>query len=76
MAKEVFYLNPPARCQVCEREFERRLGEPMYDAKLMGGAWAVLDEACFQTYTSGRLGVGLGQKYEYTLNKRWKKVEG
>lgn len=42
-------------CDVCGNPAE-------YDAKTTGGPWAYLCDACFKEHTSGKLGVGLGQR--------------
>jgi len=47
----------------------------MYDANLPGIGWGNWNEATFKAH-GGRLGTGLGQKYEQQSDGRWLKVAG
>lgn len=51
-------------CQMCEAH-EQYGVIAMYDAKTVYGSWALLCEDCFKAYTTGRLGIGIGQRLEY-----------
>lgn len=48
----------------------------MYDAKTKQGPWANMTPSSFHLETDGRLGLGLGQKYEKQADGRWLKTEG
>jgi len=65
------YANPPKECDICLEP----VGEVMYDAKTKMGPWANMCQRCWRRNTSGRLGTGLGQKYEM-VDGRFVKTEG
>lgn len=47
-------------CDICDHSDGPVYAE--YDARLIYGGWANLCEGHFRRYTSGRLGVGYGQR--------------
>jgi hypothetical protein len=48
----------------------------MIDGKTRMGPWACMTEESWAVYGVGRLGTGLGQKYERQADGRWLKTEG
>ena len=79
MAKrKVYWLSPlKDECQSCGKPF----GKLMYDMKTQGGPWANLCDNCAMHNGGnhpgiGRLGLGLGQKYEKQPDGKWLKTEG
>lgn len=53
------------------------IGETVYDAKTRAsGQWATMTEKSWRAFGSGRLGLGLGQKYVRQANGELHKVEG
>ena len=62
----VYWISPlPAGCQISDQPF----GAVMYDANLPGLGWCNCCEDTFEKYR-GRLGTGLGQKYELQADGR------
>ena len=55
---QLVWTSPLDTCDVCKGDFDGT----MYDAKV-GRAWGNVCHSCF-TKHGGRLGVGLGQRYE------------
>lgn len=53
-----------------------KYGNIMYDAKTKFGYWANMSEDSWKEFGIGKLGIGLGQKYEKQDNGRWLKIEG
>ena len=51
-------------------------GEIVYDAKTMQGPWATMTEKSFKVHGSGKLGLGLGQKYQRQANGQLHKIDG
>ena len=71
--KPVYFINPPARCDVCGHDFNK----VMYDAITVQGFWACMCQECFDDIRPGILGAGLGQKYIWDDEAHaFKKVEG
>lgn len=67
------WTSPLNDCDICLGDFDG----VMYDAKV-GGAWGNVCHSCF-TKHGGKLGVGLGQRYELQQQadaKRWIKTKG
>lgn len=61
----------PKNCDICHSP----LGSVMYDAKTRSGPWGCLCSHCFQR-ENGRLGPGLGQKYERNKENRFLLTKG
>ena len=57
-------------------DFDRPYGTTMYDAKTVFGPWACMSEESYRKSGIGRLGTGLGQKYEKQTDGKWLKVDG
>jgi len=54
-----------------------KVGEIVYDAKCAGTtSWATMTETSFKKYGDGRLGLGLGQKYQRNAEGHLVKVKG
>lgn len=43
--------------------FTHKVGEVVYDAKTKTGPWATMNQASFDVFGVGKLGMGFGQKY-------------
>ena len=69
-----YWLSPPPRaCDVCDDT----ITDVFYDAKTTMGPWGCLCERCFtQGPGLGKLGTGLGQKYEKQPSGKWLKTGG
>lgn len=74
MPKDVFWCGQIGP----NDDFGRPYGTVMYDGKTRHGPWANMSGESWQLEngTGGRLGLGLGQRYEKQADGRWKKVEG
>lgn len=74
MATETYWLSPlEDKCQTCDQPF----GKLMYDMKTNMGPWANMCNDCALLGPGiGRLGTGLGQKYQKQSDGRWLKVAG
>jgi hypothetical protein len=46
------------------------------DGKTKFGPWALMTPLSWDLHGVGRLGLGLGQRYQRQLDGRWLKVEG
>jgi hypothetical protein len=70
----VYWLSPVGATD----DFNEAIGDVIYDARTIHGPWALMSPASFQLHggTSGRLGVGYGQRYDRQADGRWLKVEG
>lgn len=51
-------------------------GENVYDAKTAHGPWATMTQDSYQRHSIGRLGLGLGQRYQRNAAGELHKVEG
>lgn len=47
-------------CNACDKEN----CDPYYDSRALGGRWGWYCQECWKRLSPGRLGIGLGQKYE------------
>lgn len=62
----MIYADPPQQCDVCRAV----ITTVFYDARLTKGifalhsSWGNVCETCFNVCTDGKLGIGIGQKYE------------
>ena len=70
--KQVFWLSPLGGFD----DFGSPYRDVMYDAATTMGPWANMTQESFERYGRGRLGLGLGQKYQRQPDGRWLKVEG
>lgn len=65
------------RSPVGERDdFNALIEGTIIDGKTVMGPWALMSPASWRAYGVGRLGTGLGQKYEKQPDGKWLKVEG
>lgn len=67
---ETYWLSPIKRCDTCSQPF----GTVMYDANVWG-CWGNVCQRCFRL-AGGKLGTGLGQKYQLQEDDKWLKTEG
>lgn len=73
---DVPFVGNPTTCDICFDGFPPAVGTIMYDAKTVNGPWGCLCEKCFGIHTTGKLGVGYGQKYQRRHDGRFWKVAG
>lgn len=71
MAKAVYWLSHVGACEICDQP----LTTLMVDGKTNWGPWALMCVPC-HTVHGGKLGLGIGQKYEKQQDGRWLKVAG
>ena len=65
--KKSWLSGRPTKCELCAQPFKN--GDVFFDAKTKNGQWGLLCSNCF-VQENGRLGTGLGQKYDLnTLEK-------
>lgn len=71
--KAIYWCGDVTTCNVCGRAF----GNILFDAEIpgLGGIWGLICRHCF-TFLNGRLGLGLGQRYDLQHDGRWLKVAG
>lgn len=60
------WIGPvPKRCDICHAA----LTDIFFDARsTVVGRWGNFCQSCFESHTTGRLGIGHGQRYENTAN--------
>jgi hypothetical protein len=66
--------SPPQDCDICGAT----IGQVFFDAKVHicgNPIWGLVCNICFESY-GGRLGLGLGQKFELSKDGHYRKVEG
>jgi hypothetical protein len=56
--------------------FTNKEGELVYDAATKQGPWATMTHENFLKYGRGKLGLGLGQKYQRQANGQLHKIGG
>ena len=73
MGEPVRWLSPvPGFCETCDGPLKSKF----YDAQTKQGPWAIMCPSCFNLGPGiGKLGTGLGQKYEFD-GKHWIKTGG
>ena len=71
MKKEVYYIDPPKTCDVCNDA----IGNVFYDCATRLGGWANCCEPCFKKYGRGT-GTGLGQQFKRQRDGRFLKTKG
>lgn len=55
------WIGPaPTKCDICQAP----ITHVFFDARTHANRWGNFCHSCFKHYTTGRLGVGFGQKYE------------
>jgi len=74
--KQIYWLSPLGRFDDFDDPYDLSVGGVMYDAKTKMGPWANMTEKSFCEHGVGKLGTGLGQKYEMQENGKWMKVAG
>lgn len=58
-------------------DFNVPITDAFIDGKTGMGPWAIMTPISFSSYgVTGRLGVGLGQRYEKQADGRWLKTQG
>ena len=71
MSKKVYWLSAVNNCDLC--------GTPHFnvlvDGKTKMGPWALMCLKCHAA-NGGKLGLGLGQKYQIQPGGRWLKIAG
>ena len=71
---EVYWLSPVGE----KDDFGSPVENEIIDGKTTYGPWAMMTPTSWEQHggTGGRLGLGLGQRYEKQADGRWLKVEG
>jgi hypothetical protein len=74
MEDKVYWLSPVGPAD----DFGDTITDEIIDGRTTYGPWALMTPKSFAKYngTSGRLGLGLGQRYKKQSDGRWLKVEG
>lgn len=74
MSQPVYWLSPVGDYD----DFDSPIFDVIIDARTAYGPWALMTPESFSLHggTRGRLGVGLGQRYQKQADGRWLKVEG
>lgn len=70
--KKTYWLSPVGGFD----DFDMPISETIIDGKTTMGPWALMTPSSWRLYGVGRLGTGLGQKYEKQDDGKWLKVEG
>lgn len=77
MVKKWFGSPETTECDICTHIHHTTTlvkdGEFFVDGKTKQGPWALMCPECFESHGIGRLGQGLGQKYD---GKTFEKLEG
>ena len=74
MSKKQYWMSPLDDTD----DFGQPYNGIMIDGKTKFGPWANMSEKAWALYsgTKGKLGLGLGQKYQKQPDGRWLKIEG
>jgi hypothetical protein len=69
-----YWLSPVGETD----DFNSVISDEIIDGKTVYGPWALMTPKSWAMYsgTSGRLGLGLGQRYKLQADGKWLKVEG
>lgn len=71
--KQSFWLSPVPALD----DFELPIADEFIDGKTVYGPWAMMSPEAFALHGTGRLGLGVGQRYQrQPVTNRWLKVEG
>ena len=73
--KAVYWLGELGGFDDFGLPYGTRPGPIMYDARTAPGPWANMTPVSFDLH-GGRIGQGLGQKYELQSDGRWLKIDG
>lgn len=71
MSTKVYWLSAVNNCEICGTPHR----DKMVDGKTRMGPWALMCLPCHAN-NGGRLGLGIGQKYQKQPNGRWLKIKG
>lgn len=69
--KKFWCGSAPHHCDICGEVFNT----VFIDGKWMGRAWANMCQEC-HTNSGGKLGLGIGQRYEVQPDGKWLKTGG
>jgi len=74
MSAPVYWSSPVGD----KDDFGRAIGSEIIDGKTCHGPWALMTPDSWRKMggTGGRLGTGLGQRYQLQADGRWLKTEG
>lgn len=70
--KKVYWLSPVGE----KDDFEDPIKDIIIDGKTVYGPWALMTPKSFERYGTGRLGLGIGQKFQKQADGKWLKIEG
>jgi hypothetical protein len=68
----VYWLSPVGT----KDDFGDKVGHVIIDGKTKHGPWALMTPLSWDLHGVGRLGLGLGQRYEKQTDGKWLKIEG
>lgn len=57
-------------------DFGLSIGNTIIDGKTKHGPWALMTPTSWRVHGIGKLGTGLGQKYQKQTDGKWLKIEG
>jgi hypothetical protein len=57
-------------------DFGQPIDKVFIDGKTVGGPWGIMTPLSWKMFGVGKLGLGLGQKYELQDDGTWLKTEG
>jgi len=73
MAKPVYWVSPVGGFD----DFDSPIRDEIIDGRTtLGGQWALMTPQSWRKWGVGKLGLGLGQRYERQADGKWLKVEG
>ena len=72
MTDKVYWLSGVG----ADDDFNEPVEDVIIDGATRMGPWALMTPASWARYGVGRLGLGLGQKYQKQPDGKWLKVEG
>lgn len=75
MTQKTYWLSPVGERDDFNMPIDHEVGGIIIDGKTVMGPWALMSPSAFRAYGTGRLGLGLGQKYEKQADGKWLKVE-
>jgi hypothetical protein len=57
-------------------DFGKMISNEFIDGRTKMGPWAIMTPNTWDMHGIGQLGIGYGQRYQKTVDGKWRKVEG